>query len=99
MEGYQLGITIYTKENCHRCEALKTFLNKHNIPYKEKSVLNQEVISELHASEYVVKNFCDEKKCVIITPIVNLDGTWMHREFFDVNGFSEIRAMKIFNVA
>ncbi len=94
-----MDITIYTKEDCSRCEALKAFFNKHNITYKEKSVLNQEAIGELHTSEYVVKNFCDEKKCVIITPIVNLDGTWMHREFFDVHGFSEKRAMKIFNVA
>ena len=94
-----MDITVYTKENCSRCDALKAFLTKHNIPYKEKNINNQEVVKELLTSEYVIKNFCDESGCIVITPIVKLDGAWMHKEFFDINGFSEIRAVKIFNVA
>jgi len=46
----------------------------------------------------IIKNFCDEEGCIIITPIVNLDGKWMHREFFDLNGFSERRARRIFGL-
>jgi glutaredoxin len=90
--------TIYTKENCSRCEALKAFLQKQNIQFKEKDVGNQDVARELLASEYIVKHSCDEKGFIVITPIVKLDGTWMYKEFFDVNGFSERRAMKIFNL-
>lgn len=93
-----MDVIVYAKENCSRCEALKAFLDKHNIPYKEKDILNQEVTRELLGSEYIVKHFCDEKGCIVITPIVKLDGTWMYKEFFDVNGFSERRAMKIFNL-
>ena len=93
-----MDVIVYTKENCSRCEALKAFLDKHNIPYKEKDTLNQEVTRELLESEYIVEHFCDEKGCIVITPIVKLDGTWMYKEFFDVNGFPERRAMKIFNL-
>jgi len=91
-------ITVYTKKDCPRCEELKNFLNKHHLPYAEKSIEDHEVAHELLRSEYVVKNFCDETGCVVITPVVNVDGKWMHKEFFDINGFSERRATKIFNV-
>ena len=94
----ELDVTVYTKENCSRCEALKAFLDKQKIPYIEKNILNEEVASELLASEYIRKHFCDEKGCIVITPIIKLDGGWMYKEFFDVNGFSETRAM-IFNLA
>lgn len=94
-----MDIAIYTRKDCSRCDALKAFLDKHNIPYKEKDVLNQEAARELLASEYVVENFCDKSGCVVITPIVKVNGTWMHKEFFDIKGFSESRAKKIFNVA
>ena len=98
VEARQLDVTVYTKKNCSRCEALKAFLDKHNIPYKEKDILNDEVARELLGSEYIRKHFCDEKGCIAITPIVKLDGSWMYKEFFDVGGFSEKRAMKIFNL-
>ncbi len=93
-----MDVTVYTKENCDRCQALKSFLNTHNIPYTEKNIMDQEVANELLRSEYVIKNFCSERGCIVITPIVKLDDTWIHREFFDINGFSEKRAMKIFNL-
>ena len=93
-----MDVTIYTKENCSRCEALKVFLGKQGIPYLEKDIFNEEVASELLASEYIRKHFCGEKGCMVITPIIKLDGSWMYKEFFDVNGFSETRAMKIFNL-
>jgi len=94
----ELDVILYTKENCSRCEALKAFLDKHNIPYKKKDILNQDVARKLLASEYIVKHFCDEKGCIVITPIVQVNGTWMYKELFDVNGFSERTALKIFNI-
>ena len=94
-----MDVTVYTKENCSRCGALKVFLDRHNIVFKEKDILNEEVAAELLSSEYIRKHFCDEKGCIVITPIVKLDGSWMYKEFFDINGFSETRAMKIFHVA
>ena len=93
-----MEITIYTKKDCHRCEELKVFLNRHGIQYVEKDVERPEVAQELLKSEYIVKNFCDDKGCIVITPIVNLDGKWMHKEFFDIRGFSERRAKKIFGL-
>ncbi len=94
----KLDVTVYTKENCSRCEALKAFLDKHNIPYIEKDILNDEVAKQLLESEYIRKHFCNERGCIVITPIVKLDGNWMYKEFFDISGFSEQRAMKIFNL-
>ena len=91
-----MEIIIYTKKDCHRCEELKGFLNRHGIRYVEKDVERPEVVQELLKSEYIVKNFCDDKGCIVITPIVNLNDKWMHKEFFDIHGFSEKRARKIF---
>ena len=77
---------------------MKAFLDKHNISYREKDIMNDEVARELLESDHIRKHFCDEKGCIVITFIVRLDRTWMYKEFFDVNGFSETRAMRIFNL-
>jgi|YelNatPaOPRAMG01_1025707.scaffolds.fasta_scaffold177756_2 glutaredoxin len=93
-----MEVIVYTKKNCRRCEELKGFLERNVIRYVEEDVEKPEVAKELLKSDYIVKNFCDEEGCIIITPIVNLDGKWMHREFFDLNGFSERRARRIFGL-
>ena len=93
-----MEITVYTKENCNRCEQLKNFLRKNNLSFTEKDITDHEVAYELLKSEYVMKNFCDQRGCIVITPIVRLDGKWMHKEFFDIQGLSENRAKKIFNI-
>ena len=93
-----MDVTVYTKENCERCEALKNYLDENSIPYIEKNVENPQVGQELLQSEYITNNFCDERGCIVITPIVKIDGTWKHKEFFDANGFSEERARKIFQI-
>ncbi|MBS7645718.1 MAG: glutaredoxin family protein [Candidatus Bathyarchaeia archaeon] len=93
-----MEVTVYTKKGCRRCEELKNFLDRYKVKYTEKDVEEPEVARELLKSNYIAKNFCDEKGCIVITPIVNLDGKWMHREFFDLYGFSERRARKIFGL-
>lgn len=93
-----MEIIVYTKKLCDRCEQLKAFLRKNNLAFTEKDIEDPEVERELLRSEYVVKNFCNQAGCIVITPIVKLDGDWMHKEFFDIHGFSEKRARKIFGV-
>lgn len=40
-------ITIYTKENCEKCQEIKTIMKEKNIEYIEKSVENVEDLTEL----------------------------------------------------
>lgn len=91
-----MDITVYTKDHCDRCDELKAFLKKNKLSYTEKDINEEETIKELLASDYVVNNFCDEKQCIVLTPVVKLDGKWMHKQFFDIKGFNEKRAKKIF---
>ncbi|MEM3677129.1 MAG: glutaredoxin domain-containing protein [Candidatus Bathyarchaeia archaeon] len=91
-----MEVTVYTKKGYRRCEELRNFLDRYGVRHTEKDVEKPEVARELLKSDYIAKNFCDEKGCIVITPIVNLDGKWMHREFFDLQGFSEKRARRIF---
>ncbi|NHI91493.1 MAG: hypothetical protein EAX96_03250 [Candidatus Lokiarchaeota archaeon] len=95
-EAINLDVIVYTKEHCDRCEELKSFLKRNNIFFIEKDINEPETIKELLASEYVLKNFCDDEKCIVLTPVVNVDGKWMHKEFFDIKGLNEKRSKKIF---
>ncbi len=87
-----MKIIIYTKHDCERCKALKTYLDENNIPYLEKDINSEEAIQELLSSEYILKNFCDENQCIVNTPIVKVEEKWMHHEFFDEGGFNKERA-------
>ena len=91
-----MEITVFTKDHCERCDDLKAFLKRNDLPFTEKNIDEQETVKELLGSDYVIKNFCDEKQCVVLTPVVKLDGKWMHKQFFDIKGFNEKRAKKIF---
>ncbi|MHA1648703.1 MAG: glutaredoxin family protein [Candidatus Helarchaeota archaeon] len=76
-----MKIIIYTKHDCERCKALKTYLDENNIPHLEKDINSEEAIQELLSSEYIVN-----------TPIVKVEEKWMHHEFFDEGGFNKERA-------
>ena len=76
--------------------SIKGIFRKTRYLFVEKNIDEQETIKELLASEYVVNNFCDEKQYIVLTPVVKVDGKWMHKEFFDIKGFNEKRAKKIF---
>ena len=91
-----MEIIVYTKEHCNRCDQLKTYLKKKDLLFTEKDINEPETVKELLASDYVVNNFCDENQCIVLTPVVNIDGEWMHKQFFDIKGFNEKRANKIF---
>jgi glutaredoxin len=92
-----MEIIIYTKHDCERCQALKAFLKKKSLDYTERDIDTEEVVQELVASEYILNNFCDEEQCIVITPIVKLDGKWMDKELFTEEGkFQEGDAKKIF---
>lgn len=94
-----MEIIIYTKRECERCAALKSFLKELSIPYSEKDIDSDEVIQELVQSEYIIDNFCDEHQCVVTTPIVKLNSTWIHQEFFAEDGsLKKEDAKKILNL-
>ncbi|MBD3228383.1 MAG: hypothetical protein GF329_09360 [Candidatus Lokiarchaeota archaeon] len=93
-----MDVTIYTKKDCDRCKAMKEFLNKYDISYTEKDIMNPEVGSELVKNDYITEHFCDENECIVITPVINIDGKWMYKEFFGINGFAEYRAKRFFNI-
>ena len=93
-----MDVIIYTKKHCDRCEAMKSFLNKYEIPYMEKDIMDPDVGSELVGNDFVKDNFCDENECIVITPVINVDGKWLYKEFFGINGFAEYRAKKFFNI-
>lgn len=92
-----MDLIIYTKHDCERCAALKTFLEKNKIVYIEKDIDTEEVAQELVQSQYIIENFCDEEKCIVITPIVKIGGTWINDDLFNTEGFNEEKAKGIFN--
>ncbi len=69
-----------------------------NLLFAEKDIDTDEVVEELLNSSYVIENFCDEDECIVKTPIVKVDGNWMHQEFFDLEGFNEKKSKEIFKV-
>ena len=93
-----MDVIVYTKEHCPRCGALLDFLNKNKVPYLEKRIEDDLVIRELLTYEYIRENFCDEKSCLVLTPVLNIDGEWMHKQIFDVGGFNEKKAKKLFKI-
>ena len=40
-------IVVYTGNKCHACHAYKDLLNKNNVSYIEKSIVNEEYLKEL----------------------------------------------------
>ena len=93
-----MDIIVYTKKDCPRCKALLSFLDKNKVFYLEKKIEDELVIGELLTYDYIIENFCDDKQCLVTTPVVNIDGKFMHKEFFDIGGLNEKKAKKIFNV-
>ena len=81
-----MEIILYTKHACTRCEALKSFLQKHSIEFTEKDIDTSEVVAELVESTFIIENFCDEEQCIVVTPIVKLNGSWVAEDFFDEDG-------------
>ncbi|MHA1266913.1 MAG: glutaredoxin domain-containing protein [Candidatus Helarchaeota archaeon] len=81
-----IEIVIYTKEDCERCNALKLYLTELNLPFIEKDIDKDEVVQELLRSEFILSNFCDEEQCVVVTPIVKLNGQWKLTDFYDEKG-------------
>lgn len=94
-----MDVIVYTKRDCERCEALKSFLNQNKLPFAERDIDTDEVVQELIESSYVIESFCDEDKCIVITPIIKIGGNWMYKEFFDEEGvFKEAEAKMIFKL-
>lgn len=62
-----MGLEIYSRDNCSRCEAVKAALAKKNIPYTEH------IIDRTIFREAVVEMFPGAK----MLPIVVKDGTWI----------------------
>ena len=93
-----MDVIVYTKELCPRCGVLLDFLNKNKFPYLEKKIEDDLVIRELLTYEYIRENFCDEKNCIVVTPILNIDGEFKHKEIFDIGGFNEKKAKKLFKI-
>ena len=81
-----MEIILYTKHACERCEALKSFLQKHSIVFTERDIDNDEVVAELVESTFIIEHFCDEEQCIVVTPIVKLNGLWVAEDFFNENG-------------
>lgn len=44
--------TLFTKDNCTQCVFMKRELEKHNIPFEEKNIMNQEHLQ--HAMRFGV---------------------------------------------
>lgn len=94
-----MDVTIYTKQNCDRCKALKAFFEEYAIDHVEKDIELEDVVKELIGSKYVIENFCDAQECIVVTPIVKIDGNWMHKEFFNDDGaFLEDKTKQIFKL-
>ena len=58
---------IYTKTNCQPCRKVKAWLDKHNIKYEERNILNRE-----HAREYRALN--SKGVPFVITDLKDKDG-------------------------
>ncbi|NVM04320.1 MAG: hypothetical protein HWN67_18480 [Candidatus Helarchaeota archaeon] len=93
-----MDIIIYTKEKCPKCEVLLSFLDKYKVFYLEKKIEDELVIGELLTYDYILKNFCDDKQCLVTTPVISLDGEFLHKEIFGIGGLNEEKAKKIFKI-
>ena len=93
-----LDIIIYTKEKCPRCAALKKFLDGNNVFYLEKDIEDNLIMRELLTYQEIINEFCDDKQCLVLTPVINVDGKFMHNEFFNISGVDEKQAKAILGI-
>jgi glutaredoxin len=93
-----MDIVLYTKTGCGRCKALKEFLAKTNLEYTEHDIDNQAVAQELVQDNYILETYCDEESCIVITPIVKIDGQWAADKFFVDEGIDEKLAKEVFQI-
>lgn len=71
------GVVVYTSRGCTRCDMLKKWLENKNTTFKEKSLEDSEVMTDL-----VMRNFV-----VMSAPAVEIDGTvYTDSEIFEGNG-------------
>ena len=93
-----LDVIIYTKKKCPRCAALKQFLDKNKVFYLEKDVEDKLIMNELLTYQEIINEFCDDKQCIVLTPVINIDGKFMHNEFFGVGGVNKKKAKEILGI-
>lgn len=94
-----MDVIVYTKRDCERCKTFKSFLIRNNLAFVEKDIDTDEVVQELSESSFIIENFCDEEQCIVITPIIKIEGMWMYKEFFDEEGnFKKAEAERIFKL-
>ena len=93
-----MDIVLYTKTGCGRCKALKEFLAKNKLEYTERDIVNQDVAQELVQDNYILETYCDEESCIVITPIIEIDGQWVADDLFIDEGINEKLAKDVFQI-
>ena len=97
MSDIKLPIII-TKENCHRCHALKEWLDANAVQYVEKDISDEDFVNQLLNDENFLGTFCDADGCIVNTPVVMYKGKYIFKELFGISGLREKEAGKIFGV-
>ncbi len=93
----QLPIII-TKKDCERCHTLKEWLKSNKIEYVEKPIEDKELVDQLTKDSNFVKIFCNEKECIVKTPVVIYKGKYWFKELWGVDGLRKKEAEKLFKV-
>ncbi len=87
---------IITKEGCHRCEELETWLNKNNVNYIHQDIEDKEFIQQLLHDPNFVGTFCDADGCIVNTPAVIHKGKYWFKELWGISGLREREVKKLF---
>ncbi len=87
---------IITKEGCHRCEELETWLKKNNVNYIHQDIEDKEFIQQLLHDPNFVGTFCDADGCIVNTPAVIHKGKYWFKELWGISGLREREVKKLF---
>jgi glutaredoxin len=81
------GVVVYTTSGCTRCDMLKKWLKNKNANFKEKSLEDSNVMTDL-----VMRNFV-----VMSAPAIEIDGeVFTDNQIFESNGLIKPDFSKIF---
>ena len=87
---------VITKEDCHRCHELKTWLKENGLKYTEKDIDDENFVAELLHDKNFLATFCDAEGCIVNTPAVLHKGKYWFKELWGINGLRIKEAKKLF---
>ena len=89
---------VISKENCSRCEVLKTWLKTKTIPFDELHLEEESVKEKLLSGNVFIETFCDIEGCMVLTPLIHVDGKYYFKELFGIDGIRENFVKKLLDI-